>query len=63
VSPTAAGPSEHCPVGFAPAGKRAGTQRVVPVAASPRTHGLGHLAVVRARTGWRHLRPLSGVLL
>lgn len=39
------------------------TQRLLPVAASPRTHGLGHLAVVQARTGWRHLRPLTGVLL
>jgi hypothetical protein len=38
-------------------------QRLRPVAASPRTHGLGHLAVVRARTGWRHYRPLVGALL
>ena len=38
-------------------------QRLLPVAASPRTHGFGHLAVVRACTGWRHLRPLTGVFL
>ena len=38
-------------------------QREESVAASPRTHGLRHLAVVRVRTGWRHHRPLGGVLL
>jgi len=38
-------------------------QRLRSVGAGPRTHGLGHLAVVRQSTGWRHHRPLAGVLL
>lgn len=41
----------------------AASQRLLPVAVSPRTHGLGHPAVVRARTSWHHHRPLTGVLL
>lgn len=38
-------------------------QRLLPVATNPRTHGLGHLVVVRARTGWCQHRPVTGVLL
>lgn len=36
--------------------QRATPQRLLPVAASPRTHRLEHLAVVRARTGLRNHR-------
>lgn len=43
--------------------RKAPLQRVQPVVASPRAHGLGNLAVVRPSTGWRHHRPLTGVLL
>jgi hypothetical protein len=41
----------------------AAVQREESVAAGHRTHGLGHLAVVQARTRCRHHRPLTGVLL
>ena len=35
-------------------------QRLPSVPASPRTHGLGHIAVARARTRPRRQRPVSG---
>jgi hypothetical protein len=38
-------------------------QRLLPVAADRRTHGLGHLAVVRAADWQRRQRPLFNVLL
>lgn len=47
----------------ASAASSAAMQRLRSVGATPRTHGRGHLTVVRARAGWRVFRPLSGLLL
>jgi hypothetical protein len=48
---------------FAWSTRTSAMQRLLPVAASPRTNGLGHLEVVQARASFRHHRPLTGVLL